>query len=271
MGFFQKLFGGKDSDSQNQTNNHEKIEGCNKCGNQDFQYDSYFNEYTCKSCGWIFSKKPSGNINIEDLKKNTNSDSISATRGDKSFDEDMSNIEYENQDTRTFEQFPRILEVSKNFPHNLKHCLELCKEQIQDTPDLDVAYSWTSDCLIELGRENEAEELLYDGIEKSIRKNHLYSELGQFYLRCAEPLKMTKAFIKSVNTQSKNPINHTPYLYIREICIACSKENMANAVDSIRESIASYDLRPEAKNEIRQLVDSSRHQLIPLLKELDLR
>ena len=34
----------------------EKI--CIKCGNKNFEYDEYFNEYSCKDCGWILDIDP---------------------------------------------------------------------------------------------------------------------------------------------------------------------------------------------------------------------
>lgn len=42
-----------------------KSDGCVKCGNLSFEYDNYFNEYTCNNCGWTVSEKPNGEIIIK--------------------------------------------------------------------------------------------------------------------------------------------------------------------------------------------------------------
>ena len=40
------------------------VDGCVKCGKLVFEYDEYFNEYTCESCGWTISQEPNGDIEI---------------------------------------------------------------------------------------------------------------------------------------------------------------------------------------------------------------
>ncbi|MBC8284651.1 MAG: hypothetical protein H8E32_12615 [Nitrospinae bacterium] len=52
MGFLDKLFGKIAKDESHQRIHFD--EGlCDKCGSSDFEYDSSWNEYSCKSCGWI--------------------------------------------------------------------------------------------------------------------------------------------------------------------------------------------------------------------------
>jgi len=72
MNFFKRLFGGGKTENQSVTNIQDKNEGCIKCGNRDFEHDSYQNEYCCKNCGWTSSDKPKGNVTIEKIKAETN-------------------------------------------------------------------------------------------------------------------------------------------------------------------------------------------------------
>ncbi len=58
--------------------------GCLKCGNLTFEYDNYYNEYTCDNCGWITSEKPNGEIiNPISPKENDSKNTSSALSPEK--------------------------------------------------------------------------------------------------------------------------------------------------------------------------------------------
>ncbi|MBN2266757.1 MAG: S1 RNA-binding domain-containing protein [Candidatus Babeliaceae bacterium] len=177
-------------------------------------------------------------------------------------------IEYDEEDSRTYTQFPRIVEVKELFPIDIDRCLSLCQEQIKETPDLAMAYTWASNCLKKLGRDKDAEQILYSGLPHVRKKSLLYEKLGMLYFDRLQPIQMTEVFVKAISVQANDPTNHTPYLYTREICIGCSEENLAKAIDKIRESIASYDLRPEVKDKIHRLVNPERQRIRQILATL---
>lgn len=63
MNFFKNFFLHNKNDEKialTQT----KIEGCVKCGDFNFEYSKYFNEYTCNNCGWTAMERPKGKVNV---------------------------------------------------------------------------------------------------------------------------------------------------------------------------------------------------------------
>jgi transcription initiation factor TFIIIB Brf1 subunit/transcription initiation factor TFIIB len=57
--------------------NNFKEKVCIKCGNKNFEYDEYFNEYSCQNCGWILDSKQE-NDRYFDSKDNQESNSEKA-------------------------------------------------------------------------------------------------------------------------------------------------------------------------------------------------
>lgn len=61
----------------------EEITGCVKCGDRNFEHDSYFDEYNCKNCGWISKEKPRGKVNIMELHTKDDVQSVISKKDEK--------------------------------------------------------------------------------------------------------------------------------------------------------------------------------------------
>jgi len=83
MSFFKRIIS-SNSNTNSVDNNYS--DGCTKCGELSFQHDTYFDEYSCDSCGWSVNKKPTGKIKISKIIPTDNKQDVESSVN-LSFDE----------------------------------------------------------------------------------------------------------------------------------------------------------------------------------------
>ena len=59
--------------------NNSQERSCIKCGNKNFEYDKYFNEYSCQYCGWVIDTKQKDDERFDSKSyQDSNSENIKA-------------------------------------------------------------------------------------------------------------------------------------------------------------------------------------------------
>ena len=114
MGFLDKLFGKKAKDESHQRIHFD--EGlCDKCGCPNFEYDSFWNEYSCKNCGWVMKDEEK----IPAIQKNVKDESHQRIDLDEDFCDKCgsSDFEYDSSwDEYSCKSCGWILQDGKNIP-----------------------------------------------------------------------------------------------------------------------------------------------------------
>lgn len=159
-------------------------------------------------------------------------------------------------DSRDYQEF-ELLKTAINMEVKQDEFLELCSEQISQTPDYDLPYLWASGALQGLGRRDEAISILVEGLRRCKRASNLLQKLGVRFLESGDPSLMTTLFAEAIQTQAPMRSSYEPYLYYSYVCKFSEYGNLAEKSLAIARGIfGDIDLDFESQDEIRRLTET---------------
>jgi hypothetical protein len=164
--------------------------------------------------------------------------------------------------------FPRLAEVMRLVRTDPALCLKLCREQINETPDYDVAYIWASNIEDSAGDVRAALETLQRGMSQCKRVSALLEKQGECYLASKDVVRMTLAFGQAILAQEPPRSQHAAYLYFGYICLFGDYGNAGNKAIAIARAIdrRRIDLTYDTQVEIRQTVAPNQQRLDSMLR-----
>lgn len=186
----------------------------------------------------------------------------------------------EEEDDRWFSHFKELPEIDKlRHSDNPKEALSLCLKGLQNYPDSFLFYIRAADIYDDLGQSSNAEQVLHEGLEKSLSKCSLCTKLANRAFERKEYRTAIRWWIRAglLQLESDIGVDPMPFLNLAYICQPFGfKEaeiwllklaDRSSSQGSIRYNADGAELRHEAARELMRAGDDATQYAIQAFYE----
>jgi len=169
---------------------------------------------------------------------------------------------------RVPEDFERLRELMALDDEDRGRCLDLCLEQVEETPDFDLPIIWASNFQVTEVSFAASVATLVQGLHECRRVSWILNKLGERALDRNEPVVATVALAKSILAQEPPRSSHDSYLNFAYVCRYSDFEDASENAYAIARGIwgGPIDLTDYEKSRIQNVVTAEMEKLQPLVR-----